>query len=233
MFNVEACRERDGAAAEDRSERVADLLDADRLGHGEGDPLAAARYKDYPDRPEDLSAVVWQDWVERLLSHPLVDGWDAAVREATPTANDPAVRNDWKEAFQNAATLAGLDTEDLFSDGADETTDTDALAELMEAWPEDVLRAENPLVVATLYGGFGLSDEETARLLGCSEGHVRTTLQRCGLLNGTGANDGRDRGPQSVEAEDVRLGGVTMDMSDDVPERRERGGLTVRANDFE
>ncbi|MFC7140540.1 hypothetical protein ACFQMA_11975 [Halosimplex aquaticum] len=228
MYDVATARDRDGDRVEDRSERVEDLLNGDRLGYGEGDPLAADSYQNYPTEPTQLSAPKWRDWVEALLSHPAVGSYDDAVAEATPTA-DKVSRNKWREAIQNAAGASQLDAGELFDlgDDGEQNATEDALSVLTEAWPDDAVRSDNPLVVANLYAGRGLSTAEIARLFDCSEDHVRGVLRQCGLLEG--AENGT---VDPTDVKDLRLGGTTVSNLDNV-ERSSSGGLSVDTRDFE
>lgn len=228
MYDVHNARERDGNRAENRSERVDELLNADRLGYGEGDPLAADSYENYPDEPAQLSAPKWRDWVEALLSHNRVNSYDDAVAEATPSTDQVSVKK-WREAIQNAANAAQLDAADLFNRDGDGERDTseDALTVLTEAWPDDAVRSDNPLVVANLYAGRGLSTAEVAGLFDCSEDHVRGVLRQCGLLEA--AENGRTD-PKRVK--DIRLGGMSVQNVDE-SQRSDSGGLVVNASDFD
>ncbi|PSP79517.1 hypothetical protein BRC81_04700 [Halobacteriales archaeon QS_1_68_20] len=112
MYDVREARDRDGDPVEDRSERIDELMRSDRVGYGDGDPLAADSYSNYPDHPTELSAPKWRDWVEVLLSHPAVGSYDDAVAEATPASDQVSVRQ-WREGIQNAANAAGLDAGEL------------------------------------------------------------------------------------------------------------------------
>jgi len=218
MYDVETARDRDGDRAEDRSERVDELLNADRLGYGEGDPLAADSYANYPDEPTQLSAPKWRDWVEALLSHPAVGSYSDAVAEATPSRDQVSAKR-WREAIQNAAGASQLDAGELFDltdDGEQDATE-DALSALTEQWPDDAVRADNPLVVANLYAGRGLSTAEVADLFDCSESHVRGVLRDCGLLSEA---DSEQVDPKREK--DIRLGGTTVS-----------GGLNVDVSAFE
>ncbi|OYR82986.1 hypothetical protein DJ84_09065, partial [Halorubrum ezzemoulense] len=114
MYDVQNARERDGDRAEDRSDRVDELLNADRLGYGEGDPLAADSYDDYPDDPAQLSAPKWRDWVEALLSHPAVNSYSDAVAEATPSEDQVSVKK-WTQAIQYAASASQLNRSAAFN----------------------------------------------------------------------------------------------------------------------
>lgn len=228
MYDVATARERDGDRVEDRSERVEDLLNGDRLGYGEGDPLAADSYQNYPDNPTQLSAPKWRDWVEGLLSHPTVGSYSDAVAEATPTADQVSISR-WREAIQNATNTAQLDAGELFdlTDDGEQNATEDPLSVLTEAWPDDAVRSDNPLVVANLYAGRGCSVGEIARLFDCSEDHVRGVLRQCGLLEG--AENGT---VDPTDVKDLRLGGTTVSNLDN-EERSSSGGLSVNASDFE
>lgn len=228
MYDVETARDRDGDRAEDRSERVDELLNADRLGYGEGDPLAADSYANYPTEPTQLSAPKWRDWVEALLSHPAVGSYSDAVAEATPSRDQVSAKR-WREAIQNAAGASQLDAGELFDltdDGKQNATE-DALSALTEQWPDDAVRADNPLVVANLYAGRGLSTAEVADLFDCSESHVRGVLRDCGLLTEA---DTEQVDPKREK--DIRLGGATVSNLDDA-QRSNSGGLNVDVSAFE
>ena len=228
MFDVQTARDREGDPAEDRSERVDELLKADRLGYGEGDPLAADSYANYPDEPTQLSAPKWRDWVEALLSHPAVGSYSDAVQEATPSDDQVSVKN-WREAIQSAAKASQLDAGELFDlgdDGEQEPAE-DPLAVLTEEWPDDAVRSDNPLVVANLYAGRGLSTAEVALLFDCSESHVRGVLRQCGLLT-----EAENEQVDLKREKDIRLGGTTVSNFDN-EERTSSGGLNVDVSDFE
>jgi len=227
MYDVATARDRDGDRAEDRSERVDELIRNDRLGYGEGDALAADSYANYPTEPSQLSAPKWSSWTEALLSHDCVSSYSDAVAEATP-ATDQVSAKRWREAIQNAANAAQLDAGELFDltdDGKQNATE-DALSALTEQWPDDAVRADNPLVVANLYAGRGLSTAEVADLFDCSESHVRGVLRDCGLLT---EEDTEQVDPK--QAKDIRLSGTTVSQLDDA-QRSNSGGLNVAVEDF-
>lgn len=226
-YDVTNARQRDGDPAEDRPDRVDELLNADQLGYGEGDPLAAHSYADYPDDATQLSAPKWRSFVESLLSNAVVNSYDDAVAEVTPAA-DQITRKKWREAIQNAARAAELDVGELFDYGDDGEQDAteDALAALTESWPDDAVRSDNPLVVADLYES-GLSTAEIAGLFECSEDRVRGVLRQCGLLEVT-ENERRD----PKREKDIRLGGTTVSQLDN-EEQSSSDGLTVDVSAFE
>lgn len=210
---VEDARDRGGAPAEDRPDRVAKVLeDRETLGYGEGEPLAAERYSDYPDRPEDLSNPKYYPFCEALMSHPLVGSYSDCVEELT-TATDRASINRWEKALEDAAGAYGLDAPTLFSKGEERRKEEpeDRLTELIGFEPPNP-SVENGLLVATLYADLGLSCEEIADL--CedhAEGSVRVaavedTLRRQGLLEGATREEQAD----TFEAKDGKLGGTSF-----------------------
>ncbi len=223
-IDFEAARERDGSAADERSDRIEELLNSDTLGFESGDALAAESYQAYPSSRAELSAPGYGEFLESLLGHHLVTDWDDAIDEIAHVG-DSLTRRKWKQTLQSAAQGAGLEAEALLAadDGAEQHGSEDALAVLTEGVPDDAVRADNPLVVVTLYRE-GLATAEVADLLDSSEAQVRGTRRRCGLLEHA-ENTTRDPKRES----DIRLGGTTV-------ENRDAGGssgLTVRTQDFE
>jgi hypothetical protein len=214
---VADARHRGGSPAEDRPDTVADVLDRPELGYGEGDPLGPCdTYEGYPTA-EELSNPKWGTFVSELFAHPLIGGYEDAVDELTE-AGDTASLKKWRNALENAARAFDVDAPELFQQGREqrEGDREDRLTALLGYEPpEDVVDAENPIMVAELYT-LGLSVAEIADLLADhAEGdmraaQVRDTLRTVGFLEGPT----RDAQRETVEENDARLGGVSMDFSE-------------------
>lgn len=219
---VEACRQRDGAAADDRPDSIGDALETPQLGYGEGDPLVAESYDSYPSKAE-LSNPSQGDFLRRLLSHNKVSSLSDAVAELTG-GRDRGHLSDWLATLEAATEVNDLETDNLLAEGsADEGGDDPLTVILGYKPPANVVSVENPLVVAELYQA-GLSTVEISELLDGQEGEVRDTLISVGLLEGKTRAEQRE----AFEDKDGRLGGVSMDFSDS----GESGGLTVNAEDY-
>ncbi|MGB9962389.1 hypothetical protein ACOZ32_09300 [Halobacterium sp. MBLA0001] len=138
MYDIENARQRDGDAAEDRSDRVDEILSRPRLGYGESDPLPESfeDYDGYPEQPDDLTTPDARQFVTELFASPLVTSIDDAIEETTPAANDRMIRREWREAFIKAVELFGGES----PEGDDERDENDAdsrLAELTGDYPDD------------------------------------------------------------------------------------------------
>jgi len=224
---VEAARDRDGAAAEDRPEGITDALESEQLGYGEGEPLVGESYESYPSRAE-LSNPDRGEFLRDLLAHPLVDGLDTAVEELTGAGDTPTLRK-WLSTVEAATEAHSLDVDTLTDKGGDQG-DGDRLTSLLGYEPPtDVVHRNNPVLIATLYT-LGLSAAEVADTLepkvegSVSEGHVRDTLKTVGLLEGRT----REEQQTAFEDKDGRIGGTTFDHS----EGGGSDGLTINAEDF-
>ncbi|CAM2757068.1 hypothetical protein [Halobacterium salinarum] len=227
---VEEARDRGGDADADRPEAISEALEGAELGYGVGEPLVGDAYADYPSR-EQLSNPDRGEFLRDLLAHPQVDGLDSAVEELTG-ANDTATLGDWLGTLEAAADAHGLDVDTLTAKGEDEREQGggDRLTSLLGYRPpEDMVRPDNPVLVAELYL-LGLSVEEVADTLtkevegDVRPAHVRDTLKTVGLLEGRT----REEQQEAFAEKDGRIGGTTFDRS----EGSDSDGLTVNAEDF-
>jgi hypothetical protein len=198
---VEGAQSRGGDPATDRPDRIEQALNRPEVGYGEGEPLVANRYSQYPDKPEQLTEPKWGSLVEDLLAHPLVRGYSSAVDELT-TAQD-GERDKWRESVAAAASAYDLDAPELFERGAGQSREDPLVAILGYQPSEDM--TDSPLLVGELYC-LGLGVSEICQVLEDREGaQVRDALKDLGLLQGR---------TQEQEREDAsdRLGGTTMDF---------------------
>jgi len=225
--SVEAARERGGAADPERPDSIGDTLNKDKLGYGEGEPLVGESYESYPSRAE-LSNPDRGEFLQELLSHPLVDGLDTAVEELTG-AGDTATLRKWLSTVEAATEAHSLDVDTLLANGEDQGGEDTLTSLLGYEPPTDVVHRDNPVLIADLYT-LGLSVSEIADTLtprvegSVSEGHVRDTLKTVGLLEGRT----REEQAEAFEDKDSRIGGTTLDFS----EGGDSNGLTVNAEDF-
>lgn len=211
MYDIESARQRDGDAAEDRSDRIDEILNRPRLGHGESDPLVGDDYSQYPETPDDLTTVEARQFVVGLFEHDKVNSVRDAVEETTPATGDSQIVQKWRDAFERATELFEVETPD--GDDAPDENDADSrLAELAGDYPEDMREPSNELVVSALYGGFGLSTEEIAEVFSddsdtrVKASQIRRVLRSAGLITAT---EGEDSEPSH------RLGGTSFQLSDD------------------
>ncbi|MDL0120382.1 hypothetical protein PNQ29_11695 [Halobacterium salinarum] len=212
MYDIQNARRRDGDAAEDRSERVDEILNRPRLGYEEGDPLPESfkDYGGYPEQPNDLTTPDARQFVTELFASPLVTSIDDAIEETTPVANNRLIRREWREAFHRAVELFGGES----LDGDDERDENDAdsrLAELTGDYPDDMVTPSNPLVVSALYAGHGLSSEEITEVFSddsdrqVESDEIRATLRNAGLITATESTDSEPS---------HKLGGTTISFRD-------------------
>jgi len=227
---VEAARNRDGAPAEDRPERIADALGGPTVGRGEGDPLAAENYARYPDadNPESLSNPKWSPLLRSLLDHSAVTDFEDAANELAGAEGGPNLEQ-WTEAIRRAASALQIDPPFDDGDGGDDARDT--LTTVLGHPVPDNAEPTNPILVAECYVA-GLSVSEAATVLSeytdrdIQPMKVRDILKQVDLLPG---HEGE--GPKTSEEEDIRLGGTTV-KNRDSPSEGESGGLSVNVNDF-
>ncbi|WP_367175572.1 hypothetical protein [Haloarcula rubripromontorii] len=218
------CRERDGRADTERPNEIDSTLEVAKLGRGEGEPLAADTYADYPERSE-LTNPKNRSFLESLLSHELVQSVEDAATEMAPNRT---VRARWNLTLRKAIETYELDLDDYFGGYPDETN---RLKELLGFMPsDDMVDATNPLVVSELYVA-GLSVAEITDVLSdhtvADAQTVEDTLKRCGLISGATAEEQ----VSAFEEQDGKLGGTSVATETGESESETRG-LTVSANDF-
>jgi len=224
---VEAARDRDGAAAEDRPEGITDALESEQLGYGEGEPLVGESYESYPSRAE-LSNPSQGEFLRDILSHPLVDGLDTAVEELTGVGDTPTLRK-WLSTVEAAADAHGLDTDTLTAKGGDQGGEDTLTSLLGYEPPTDVVHRNNPVLITELYT-LGLSVAEVADTLepkvegSVREDYVRDTLKTVGLLKGAT----REEQAEAFSDKDGRITQTSHDFSD----TGDSSGLTINAEDF-
>ena len=224
---VSDCRQRGGAAAEDRPEAITEALETDQLGYGDGEPLIGDSYQDYPSKA-DLSNPDSGDFLRRLLGHNKVSSLSDVVAELT-AGRDSGHLSDWLATLETATEVHGLDVDTLTAKGsADEGRDGSRLSIILGYEPpSDVIDVDNSILIGELYTA-GLSVEEIASLLSehaegdVREGSVSDSLKKVGLLEGRT----RDQQREAFEEKGGRIGGTTFENSG------ESGGLTIDANDF-
>jgi len=178
--NAQKCRQRAGSAAEDRDSRIDDVLDRDKLGHNDGQPLAADSYDEYPDY-QDLASPEYKDMLTCLSKHDAVGNASDIVSEFCGASHTPLLE-DWLEAVEKALQLFSIDITEA-------TEQKDLLSEVLGYEPANVL-VENasPMLVAELYI-CGLSTSEIEDVFESTETHiterqVRDKLREIGLLGG-------------------------------------------------
>jgi len=178
--NVQKCRQRAGSAAEDRDSRIDDVLDRDKLGHNDGQPLAADSYDEYPDY-QDLASPEYKDMLTCLSKHDAVGNASDIVSEFCGASHTPLLE-DWLEAVEKALQLFSIDITEA-------TEQKDLLSEVLGYEPANVL-VENaaPMLVAELYI-LGLRTSEIEDVFENADTHVsepdvRDKLKTVGLLAG-------------------------------------------------
>ncbi|ELY80200.1 hypothetical protein [Natrinema pallidum] len=212
MYDIENARRRDGDAAEDRSDRVDEILSRPRLGYEESDPLPESfeDYDEYPEQPDDLTTPEARQFVTELFASDLVNSIDDAIAETTPATGDSQIVREWREAFLKAVELFGGES----PEGGDERNENDAdsrLAELTGDYPDDMVTPSNPLVVGRLYAGLGLSTDEIADVFSdesdrrVKPDQIRATLRNTGLITAT---ENEDSDPSH------KLGGTSLNFSE-------------------
>lgn len=232
---VAAAQDRGGDVDPERPEEIDATLNREELGFGEGPPLVEGveSYQKYPS-PGSMSNPKYGTLLRRLMSHPLVGGYDDCVTELTG-ATDSVTRRNYRTALENAAGAFDFDAGELFSQGREEREQgrEDRLTALLGYTPpEGMVGPGSPLVVAELYT-LGLSADEIADVLGdrmdraVRVGKVTDTLKRAGLLGGPT----RDEERSAFEENEGRLGRTVTDMRDERV-KGNSGGLTVHTSDF-
>lgn len=217
-----SCRERSGAAADARPDRIDDALESEKLGYGEGEPLAADSYDSYPSRSE-LSNPSQGGFLRELLTHPKVNDVGDAVAELTGATDTPTLR-DWIRTVESAAEINNLDIDSLTAEGSADEGGADPLTVTLGYKPHDsVVSSDSTLLVAELYAE-GLSVSEISEILDTDGPHVRDTLKDVGLIEGKTRAETRS----DFAENDARLGGTTIDNTDTGDSR----GLTVNADDY-
>jgi len=196
---VEAARDRDGDAADERPDKVDDILNWKQLGYEVGEPLAAESYERYPDSAEGLSAPKWSELVERLFRSPAVNGYDEAVEELTAATGDRIIVRRWREALQDAADAADMDAGSMFAegDGSGCGGPEAALTALTDDLSRHIVAEDNPLCLAFLYAEKGLSVGEITEVFGTDDSNVRRRLHDLGLV------ENRESLPEGTAADDL------------------------------
>jgi len=205
MFDFKKARRRDGEADSDRDDWIDETVEIQRLGYNNGDPLADRPYSEYPEQPSDLTTPNARQFVATLFEHPKVGSIRDAIEETTPATGGDMIVRDWRNAFERASELFGLEVTET------EDTEDDRLDELVgDTFPEDTVDPSNPLVVGYLYAERGLSTDEVADVFGgCSGGQVRSVLEGVGLVSKADEHDGR---PIDDILVDVPEGNVGTDI---------------------
>lgn len=211
MYDIQNARQRDGDAAENRSDRIDEILSRPRLGYDESVPLPESfeDYDEYPEQPDDLTTPEARQFVNELFASPLVSSIDDAIAETTPANDDSMIARDWRDAFEEAIQLFGGDRHDSGEDYNEPDAES-RLAELTGDYPDDMVTPSNPLVVSNLYAGCGLSIEEIAEVYSddgqnVNVEQIRATLRSARLIIET---EGEDSEPSH------RLGGTSMSFRD-------------------
>ncbi|MDL0145305.1 hypothetical protein [Halobacterium salinarum] len=217
MYDIENARQRDGDAAEDRSDRVDEIINRPRLGYGESDPIVGDDYSQYPEQPDDLTTPDARQFVTELFSSPLVTSIDDAIEETTPVANNRIIHREWREAFLKVVELFG-DERPEDSGERDQNDDDSRLTELTDDYPDDMVTPSNALVVSNLYAEHGLSTEEIAEVFSddgrnVKPDEIRATLRNAGLIQANESGDAESShklGGTSISAHDSGNTGVNI-----------------------
>ncbi|PAU83524.1 hypothetical protein CK500_08380 [Halorubrum salipaludis] len=210
MYDIENARQRNGDAAEDRSDRIDEILNRPRLGYKESDPLVGDNYDEYPEQPDDLTTPEAREFVTDLFGHDLVSSIDDAIAETTPATGDRMIVREWREAFEKSIQLFSGESPDNDDEREQRLTD-ERLTELTDDYPDDMVTPTNPLVVSNLYAGLGLSADEIADVFSDDSNQrvkpeqVRRVLRNVGLIEAT-END--DNEPSH------KLGGASLNFSE-------------------
>ena len=210
---IEAAKQRDGQAADDRGDEVDELLNTNTLGYRDGDSLVGDSYEDYPDNKADLTNPNgMKEFLESLFSHNLVTSYDEAITELTGGTADIHRRN-WKESLKSATRIFDINAEELFQETNDDDNDEDTLTALLEYEVADDVADD--LLIAELYVEAALSASEIADVLETKEKHVMDRLKHVNLVNGKTTQEQKE----SFSANKGRLttpsdsNGLTVDTS--------------------
>ncbi|RKS82835.1 hypothetical protein BDK61_2157 [Haloarcula quadrata] len=219
---IENCRERDGRADTEREAEIDEIIQTAELGRGEGEPLAADTYADYPQR-EELTDPQQKDFLESLLSHELINSIGDAAEEC---AENPTVKQRWNLTLRKAIETYELNLDNYFGDYPEKVNRLESLLGFMPS--DDMIAPSNALVVSELYVA-GLSVAEITDVLSdhtvADTQTVEDTLKRCGLISGATAEEQMS----AFEEQDGKLGGTSVETETGESETR---GLTVSTNDF-
>lgn len=223
---IEACRERNGAAAEERPAFVDEALGPDEIvGFGDGEPLADRPYAEYVEdlytQPDEARA-----FLEEVAAHDLVNNTQSLAEEV-------GVDED------TAADVIALYEIDLPTNGFDLPTrstkpDDKFVVPGGEEWPLDMI-ADDPAaderILTALLAECGMSVDEAAR-------YIERELKRIKW----DPNEPQGRGLWRTRPHEVRQfakdAGLLADDRDDsrrsVPEEYSSydGGLTYDASTF-
>ncbi|REA01261.1 hypothetical protein DEQ92_18095 [Haloferax sp. Atlit-6N] len=225
MYDIQSARQRDGDAAEDRNDRVDEILNRPRLGYGESDPLVGDDYDDYLEQPDDLTTPEANQFVTELFAHPLVSSIDDAIQETTPATGDRLIVANWREAFERATELFGVSIPED-SDEHDMQDSKSRLTELLGDYPEDMRDPSNAITVSTLYAELGCSTNEIAEVFSdegrnVTPNQIRAILRNVGLIH---SNESEDSEPSH------QLGGTSMSYRDtDVPNSGGNTGININS----
>jgi hypothetical protein len=205
--DLQAARERDGAAAEDRPARVDEILEPkERIGYKNELPLLDREYSAYPEG-DDILRPEAGDALETLADHPLVSG----VEDMSDELNTPVGK------VEKATDLHAVE---LPEDGFDVEVDTSRLDTLIGDIPEDMVSSENPILTAILYVEKGLGTGEIADVLGevtdsnVREADVRQALTDARVLEGETTAEAEYRRKQARGEVGGYDNGVTIDTTD-------------------
>lgn len=194
MFDKESLKKawrRDGSKDEARSEEVEELLTPnERVGFEEGQPLLDRPYSEYP-RNDELLRPAARDALSELISHDLVTSTEDVVAELGSR----------EEKVERALSLHDLT---IPTETFDVEVSTDRLDGLVD-FPNRMVSADNPILVATLYVEMGVSvseireviDEATHDNTTVSERDVRQALVDAKVIDGETSAEAERRRQQS------------------------------------
>lgn len=206
---INEARQRDGEIDEGRDEEINELLDTDKLGYEEGDPLVADSYDDYPTL-SDLTNPQQRGFLVDLLSNDNVNSIDDAINEILGATGGTIV-SEWRSAVEQAIEVFDINADELLQE-TDDDNNEDTLTEILGYDVADDVADD--LLIAELYVKGGLSASEIADVLETDEKHVMDRLKHVNLVNGKTRKETRD----SFEDNKGRLssasnGGLTIDTN--------------------
>ena len=194
MFDGDALRRawsRNGAAADDRSAEVEEILSPqESVGFEEGLPLLDCDYDEYLSHGDLLRPAARQP-LATLADHELVTSLEDMAREL-------AARS---ETVEKALRLHDIEE----PSGFDVDVDTSRLDALMGQIPDRMKNPDNPLLVGTLYVAKGLSIEEICQVMNeatedrvtVTESDIRQVLVDAKLIEGVTSAEAQRRRKQS------------------------------------
>lgn len=205
--DIRAGRKRDGEQAQDREDRVEEILsEKERVGFGTEKPLLEREYEAYPDRDELFRPS--NNDVKVLAQHDYVNNAEDIAKELNVS----------EETVEKVANIHGVDLPD--EDSSDiEVTRLEKL--VGNDLPSEMVSHENPVCLTVLYLGYGLSIDEIVTIFNEEDNRnvtakaVRQSLVDCHVIKGKTTQElERKRRETRGEVNRATHGGISIDASD-------------------